>query len=1042
VCDAPPPVPFSNSNVVKKMMVVSRLCAGGEVFSRIESKGIYTEADASALFAAVATAVRTLHDDLRMLHRDLKPQNILLRDPAPAAEVPVIADFGMAIIVPKGESQASRDKGKGAAEEATAYDSEYETDTEEAPAPAAVTPAANAPASEAADAPANAPTDTAAADAAPSEAPAAAPTPASEPSPAAAAETATEPATEAAAAPAPAEGATASLAPLPTGTAAFIASGAGGPFGGGKGAKAEAGKGAAAWVKGLLGMGAKKDKADKKDKKEEKKEEEKADAKTDVVLAATSDSTIDPATASDSTTASDSITASTATAVEGESTATSPAPAPIAAEPKSPNAAPKEEDEEETEEEAKDAVAPLPTRANIMSIRAGMGASTAHGLHGPLFGGMMQPSPATASTATAAQASDRQRRRRRVRLRIVAQSNGSPPYMAPELFVPADGYDMPAPLSEADRFNPDKVPELPMVEYSTATDTWALGCFCYELLSGQFIYEDLQEYQQLQKEAAVAAEDGNFGRLQALDEKGRASLAQYEQKKVSGDWTFYGPLWAQVSESAKDLIRGMLHPDTEKRLTLDEVLAHPWVVTRGEGATAHLSAAISNIKRQNAKKKLKAAAAAIVMSNKHKLRRELRLDQLLRGTAPAEAPAEALSAGPAEAASEAAVVPSIKAPAPATLVLPSESLRKLVDVAKSLAQTAAAAVTAANSSGVMLPGVPGSRMSMMRGGAFGMSGAMSPVAGSRGSIRLGAMMSGAGPGALDIIKFRSIMADVGITEPQYDLGELFSLFDSDRSGGIDPRELVAGLTKLCENKEDAVRACFDLYDENGDGSLSLSELVNLLQGLNVQLGEAARHGSALSPTAAASAAPATPANDRKPMRSQSAVYDDTPALSLRDEAPAGDASLVVDVGDSSRDASTPASPARSKATPVVPRCSSERFMQGVPSGSFSSDSNGDGAGANAAAPHHVAHHISSSKLSTNAKFMARIDETPEVALLVAAFERMDENSDGQISFEEFKKAVDVDPILHQAIFRSAPPSTVNAVSTSEAPARPLRKNSI
>ncbi|XP_047941946.1 calcium-dependent protein kinase 10-like [Salvia hispanica] len=35
--------------------------------------------------------------------------------------------------------------------------------------------------------------------------------------------------------------------------------------------------------------------------------------------------------------------------------------------------------------------------------------------------------------------------------------------------------------------------------------------------------------------------------------------------------------WPQVSESAKSLVRQMLEPDTEKRLTAEQVLEHPWI---------------------------------------------------------------------------------------------------------------------------------------------------------------------------------------------------------------------------------------------------------------------------------------------------------------------------------------------------------------------------------------------------------------------------------------------------------------------------------
>jgi calcium/calmodulin-dependent serine protein kinase len=41
-------------------------------------------------------------------------------------------------------------------------------------------------------------------------------------------------------------------------------------------------------------------------------------------------------------------------------------------------------------------------------------------------------------------------------------------------------------------------------------------------------------------------------------------------------------LWKnQIGPDAKDLVRNMLHQDQEKRLTIQEVLAHPWLKVSG-----------------------------------------------------------------------------------------------------------------------------------------------------------------------------------------------------------------------------------------------------------------------------------------------------------------------------------------------------------------------------------------------------------------------------------------------------------------------------
>ena len=39
--------------------------------------------------------------------------------------------------------------------------------------------------------------------------------------------------------------------------------------------------------------------------------------------------------------------------------------------------------------------------------------------------------------------------------------------------------------------------------------------------------------------------------------------------------------WDAVSESARDLVRGLLTVDPDSRLTVDEALQHPWIAVSG-----------------------------------------------------------------------------------------------------------------------------------------------------------------------------------------------------------------------------------------------------------------------------------------------------------------------------------------------------------------------------------------------------------------------------------------------------------------------------
>jgi hypothetical protein len=64
--------------------------------------------------------------------------------------------------------------------------------------------------------------------------------------------------------------------------------------------------------------------------------------------------------------------------------------------------------------------------------------------------------------------------------------------------------------------------------------------------------------------------------------------------------------------------------------------------------------------------------------------------------------------------------------------------------------------------------------------------------------------------------------------------KLFAAFDTDRSGFVDYAELVVGLAALHgpDLTDDALHACFGVYDTDGDGSITFPELARLLQALN------------------------------------------------------------------------------------------------------------------------------------------------------------------------------------------------------------------
>lgn len=81
----------------KRMYLVMELATGGELFERLITYGVYTEADAARLFRQLCDALKYLAR-LGVTHGDLKPENLLFATPAPDAPLK-IADFGLASVI-------------------------------------------------------------------------------------------------------------------------------------------------------------------------------------------------------------------------------------------------------------------------------------------------------------------------------------------------------------------------------------------------------------------------------------------------------------------------------------------------------------------------------------------------------------------------------------------------------------------------------------------------------------------------------------------------------------------------------------------------------------------------------------------------------------------------------------------------------------------------------------------------------------------------------------------------------------------------------
>ncbi|MBA0713716.1 hypothetical protein Golax_012734 [Gossypium laxum] len=82
--------------------LVMELCAGGELFHRLEKYGRFSESEARVLFKHLMQVVKYCHNN-GIVHRDLKPENILLATKSSSSPIK-LADFGLATYIKQGEN--------------------------------------------------------------------------------------------------------------------------------------------------------------------------------------------------------------------------------------------------------------------------------------------------------------------------------------------------------------------------------------------------------------------------------------------------------------------------------------------------------------------------------------------------------------------------------------------------------------------------------------------------------------------------------------------------------------------------------------------------------------------------------------------------------------------------------------------------------------------------------------------------------------------------------------------------------------------------
>lgn len=136
------------------------------------------------------------------------------------------------------------------------------------------------------------------------------------------------------------------------------------------------------------------------------------------------------------------------------------------------------------------------------------------------------------------------------------------------------------------KYNKRKTPEVVKREpYGKPVDVWGCGVILFILLSGCLPF---------------------YGTKERLFEG-----------IIKGKYKMNPRQWSHISESAKDLVRRMLMLDPAERITVYEALNHPWLKERDRYAyKIHLPETVEQLRKFNARRKLKGAVLAAVSSHK------------------------------------------------------------------------------------------------------------------------------------------------------------------------------------------------------------------------------------------------------------------------------------------------------------------------------------------------------------------------------------------------------------------------------------------
>ncbi|XP_020902386.1 peripheral plasma membrane protein CASK isoform X2 [Exaiptasia diaphana] len=168
---------------------------------------------------------------------------------------------------------------------------------------------------------------------------------------------------------------------------------------------------------------------------------------------------------------------------------------------------------------------------------------------------------------------------------LLASKDNSAPLKVADFGVavelPPEGYIISGRLGTPHFMSPEVINR---EQYGKPVDIWGCGVILFILLGGNFPFHGTGE-------------------------------KVYESIK-RGQPLMRNKQWDQISDEARDLCFQMMVHEPESRLTAEEALSHPWLKSREVPRRDHLQDTVDEMKKFNARRKLKGAVLAAVASRK------------------------------------------------------------------------------------------------------------------------------------------------------------------------------------------------------------------------------------------------------------------------------------------------------------------------------------------------------------------------------------------------------------------------------------------